>query len=84
MGLFSSKEPRHASGKTSGQDRVRKHGQVPARRAGRDCPCGSGMGANVCHHKKVSGRGSDRDRVPTGTYRNGRKVSDDRSRKWGR
>lgn len=80
MGLFSSK-PKHSSGETRGQDKVRKHGQVPRRSAGRACPCGSGMGINVCHHKRV---GSGRDRVPTGTYRNGKKISNDKSKKWGR
>ena len=39
------------------------------------------MGVNVCHHRKV---GNGKDRIPTGTYRNGRKVSADKSKKWGR
>lgn len=81
MGWLSGK-PRHSSGETSGQDAVRKHGK-PARRIvpGKACRCGSGISENVCHCRKL---GSGRDRIGNGTYRNGRKVSGDKSRKWGR
>lgn len=63
MGWLSGK-PKHASGETKGQDRVRKHGQPPAPRRAQTCPCGKG--------KPVGHAGPCR--IPTGTMRNGRGV----------
>lgn len=61
MALFG--KGRHRSGETAGQDKVRKHGQEPARRKPAPlCQCGSGLSAYRCDHKRLK---SGRDRIPT-------------------